>query len=183
MKVTMNARQAIAITILLLCSAKAQSEGVLDIEYVPKASGYESALGVGYYQIKDDGLGVYGNIQLTLMKREPMYENLSVSSFGDPVTERYKDLIMGNVGITKNVTPSFVVYAGVGYASAAGVARKYDPLGILGGGGTYYVNDPQNDKSGANLNAGIIFVLDKLALNIGYNSFTSSAFFGIGGRF
>jgi len=112
-----------------------------------------------------------------------MYENLTVSSFGDPVVERYKDLALGNIGITKKVSQNFIAYAGIGYASATGGAKKYDPLLILGSNGTYYVNDPQNDKSGANFNAGIIVALDKLAFNIGYNSFTSSAFFGIGGRF
>jgi len=66
MKATMNAKQAVAITILLLSSANAQSEGVFDIEFVPKASGYENAFGLGYYQMKDDGFGFYGNILFDL---------------------------------------------------------------------------------------------------------------------
>jgi len=179
----MKVRQALAISILLFCSANAQSEGVFDIEYVPRASGYESAFGVGYYQTKEDGFGLYGNIHATLTQREPMYESLTVNSFGDPVVERYKDLAIGNIGITKKFTQNLTVYAGVGYASATGGAKKYDPLHILGSNGTYYVDDPANDKSGANFNAGLIISLEKLAFNLGYNSFTSSAFFGIGGKF
>lgn len=174
-----NSRQAVAATIFLLNSATVQGEGVLNLEYVP---GHEKTLGAGYYQFNDDGFGFYGNAQTTLKKRQPMYQNLTVSSFGDPVTERYKDLNVGDIGITKKINSSVGVYAGLGYATVAGEAQKRDPLQVFGANGVYYVKYPQYDKSGANFNAGIIVLSQHLAFNIGYHSITKSAYFGFGVR-
>ena len=177
-----------AITILILNSATAQSEGVFDIEYVPAGGdkstfgpgGYHSVFGIGGYGFNEDRFGFYGNIQMSLAKREPMYDSLTVSSFGDPVTERYKDLFIIDFGATRKITSNIGAYAGLGYASVTGEAQKYDPLHILGTNGTYYVKDPQYDKSGGNLNAGIIVLLKGLALNFGYHTFTKSTYFGLG---
>ncbi len=83
----------------------------------------------------------------------------------------------------KNPASDIGGYAGIGYVSVTGVAEKNDPMKILSGDGRYYVDDPENDESGANLNAGIIFGIEKIIFNLGYHSFTSSAYFGIGGRF
>ena len=174
-----SSTQAVAATILLFNSVTVQGEGVLNIEYVP---GYERTLGAGYYQFNDNGFGFYGNAQTTLKKRQPMYQNLTVSSFGDPVTGRYKDLNVGDIGITRKISPGVGVYAGLGYATVTGEAQKRDPLQVFGTNGVYYVKDPQNDKSGANLNAGIIMLSQHLSFNIGYHSITKSAYFGIGVR-
>lgn len=176
-------RLAAACSILLFSSSLAYGKDVIDLEYAPRSSVYENAFGVGYYQMEDEGIGLYGNVLATISKREPLYPSLNVTSFGDPVVATYKELSMINIGATKKLHENFGIYAGIGYASAKAVAQKQDPLGILGSNGTYYVNDPQQDNSGANLNAGIILMLDKFALNIGINSFTGTAYFGFGAGF
>jgi len=175
-----------AVTIFLafyITPAYAEGAGIIDIEYLPKTGEYESAFGVGYYQINESSFGFYGNFQGTIKSNKPMYENLTISSFGDPVTQRTKDLLIGNIGVTRGFTPNIGIYAGIGYASATGIAQKFDPMLILAPDGIYYVNDPSNDKSGVNLNAGIILSIKSIAFNAGYHSFTKSAYFGVGVQF
>ena len=171
-----------ALAVLLAVSTNAASEVAWDIEYLPSGD-YEEAFGIGLYQSKPEGFGLYGNLQVTLSDREPKYDNLNVSSFGDPVTERYQDIAIFNVGITKRLYKNLNTYAGIGYAVSRAVAQKNDPLNILANDGEYYVDDPANDESGGNVNAGIILGVGKVVFNLGYHSFTSSPYFGIGGRF
>lgn len=157
---------------------------IADIEYSPGGT-YGSALGLGLYKLDPIGIGFYGNLLTSInAKREPQYDALTVTSFGDPVTDRFKDkLLMINLGITKSFTANIGGYIGIGYASADGRAQKFDPLRILASDGTYYVNDPANDKSGANLNGGVILGFEKVSLNVGYNSFTARPYVGLGVRF
>jgi|AZIK01.1.fsa_nt_gi hypothetical protein len=182
MKFTNACRIVAATTLLATVTTTARSESAWDIEYLPSGD-YESAFGAGVYQAKQEGVGFYGNLQITLTEREPEYDSLTISSFGDPVTNRYKDIMIFNFGITKQVASNVSGYAGIGYASATGIAQKDDPMNILASDGKYYVDDPANDESGGNLNAGILFGTEKIVFNLGYHSFTSSAYFGIGGRF
>ena len=171
-----------ATSIIASVATTAKGEGAWDIEYLPE-SDYDNAFGLGYYQYKQEGVGFYGNFQITLTEREPSYDSLNPSSFGDPITGNYKEIMLFNLGITKKVTSYLSGYAGVGYASATAIVQKYDSTRILASDGQYYVNDPNNDESGGNLNAGIIISMEKIIFNLGYHSFTSSAYFGIGGRF
>ena len=180
---THSITRSLIISILMLNSPIAMSGGIVDIEYMPNSGGYKNTFGLGFYKFNDDGFGGYANFLTYLGKDEPLYDTLTISSFGDPVRERYTDLTIGNIGITKKLFNNLGLYAGIGYASGTGIARKYDPLQILGSGGTYYVYDPANDHSGVNLNAGVILMLEKLALNIGYQSFTKTAYIGIGASF
>ncbi len=161
---------------------QANSETAGDIEYLPD-SDYESALGAGIYQSKNESIGFYVNMQLTLNVREPHYDSLNITSFGDPVTDRYRDIFLINAGITKQLAPFITGYAGAGLASVTGIAQKDDPSNILASDGKYYVDDPQNDETGGNINAGVIIKAGSLAFNIGYHTFTNSAYFGIGAQF
>ena len=181
----LNARKYLllaAVITLLVFSSNASSETQWDVEYLPSDE-YEQAFGIGVYQSKTDGFGFYGNLQVTLSDREPKYDSLNVSSYGDPVTERYKDITIFNVGITKRLSSNLNTYAGVGYAVSRAVAKKNDPFNILGSDGDYYVDDPANDESGGNLNAGILLGVGKVVFNFGYHSFTSSPYIGVGGSF
>jgi hypothetical protein len=172
-----------AVSVLTAASTAAWgSEIAFDVEYLPE-SDYESALGVGGYRIEDSGIGFYGNIQLTLTPREPHYDSLDTGSYGDPVTGRYQDIFLANIGLTKKFADGVSGYAGLGFVSVTGVAEKHDPLHILASDGTYYVDDPENDDSGMNLNTGVIFGLGSFALNLGYHSFTNSLYFGAGMKF
>ena len=116
---------------------------VFDIEYLPADSNqdgeYESALGLGFYQMKPEGSGYYGNMQLTLATNEPHYDSLNIFSFGDPVTDLYREIFILNIGITRRFSSSVGGYLGIGYASATGKAQKIDPTFILSSNGAYYV--------------------------------------------
>ena len=177
-------KKIITISILLLSIANAKADGgsLWTIEYLP-SSEYKSAIGFGIYGAKYDGIGYYGNFQLTISTNEPHYESLNINSFGDPVTDRYEDLMIFNVGITKRISSVLGGYLGVGYAFVEGFAEKYDPYHILSSNGYYYVSDTAKDESSGNVNAGILLDAGSVTINIGYHSFTSSAYFGIGGRF
>lgn len=149
--------------LLFLFSAIARGDGVFDIEYMPKRGAYEAALGAGLYLFKDRALGYYGAFQVTTADHDPTYGQLNPGSFGDPVVKRTKDVVVGDIGTTIRVTTNFGAYAGVGYASAEGIARKFDSSFILSSNGTYYVKDHQNDKSGADVNAGVMLLLESYA--------------------
>lgn len=178
----MNCRIIVSILMFFAVVTTAKSEGAWDIEYLP-AGDYESAIGVGFYRYEQEGFGFYGNFQMTLGDREPSYDSLNLSSFGDPVTNKYKDILLLNLGVTKKVNSYFSGYIGGGLASVTGVAQKYDSTRILSSNGSYYVNDSQNDETGLNINPGIIISLEKIIFNLGYHSFTGSTYFGIGGQF
>ncbi len=152
-----------------------------DIEYLPSTE-YERAFGAGAYRFRHNAVGFYGNFQITLADREPKYDSLNIASYGDPVTDRYKDIMLFNIGITGQINENIGGYAGVGYASVKGIAQKYDPMRILASDGIYYVDVPSDDESGVNLNAGVIFGFEKVIFNIGYHSFSSSVYFGVGGQ-
>lgn len=114
---------------------------------------------------------------------EPHYEFLNVNSFDDPVTGRYEEILIFDFGLTKKITPILNGYLGIGYVSVEGFAEKYDSTYILSVDGIYYVSDSAKDHAGGNLNAGILLNAGSVSFNIGYHSFTSSAYFGIGGSF
>jgi hypothetical protein len=177
-----RARLGAAGLFLLSVCTNAAAQSVIDFEFSPKSK-YENAWGIGYYQFKEEGIGFYGNLLVTLADRKPQYPSLNVASFGDPVTNRYGDLVLFNVGLTKTLAQSFAVYGGIGYGQVTGEAEKFDPLRILAPDGRYYVPDPANDKKGFNVNAGVLLALGKLAVNVGVNSFTGSVYFGVGAKF
>lgn len=166
---------------VLASSAKAESIGA--IEYLPASNGVNAGLGGGIYALKDEGVGVYGNILTSGGGKKPMYESLNVSSFGDPVTARYKNPFVFNVGVTKKFGTNAAGFLGAGYASVRGEAQKFDPMYILASNGTYYVKDPAQDKSGVNVNVGLLLSINKLAVTVGYNSFLSTTSVGIGMKF
>lgn len=173
---------AIIYTLIASMAASAADEKCIDFEYLP-SSIYSNVIGVGFYHSKNEDIGLFFNIQTSLAKREPQYDTLSVTSFGDPVTKRYTDLTLINIGGVKRFGDMFSGYIGAGYASVRGIAQKYDPSHILGTDGTYYVNDQDNDKTGANINTGILIGFEKLVLNIGYHSYAQNINLGIGSKF
>jgi hypothetical protein len=169
--------------LVTMLAASAMAEGVGAIEYLPANNGVNAGWGGGIYALKDEGVGFYGNVLTSGGGRKPMYESLSVSSFGDPVTARYKDPFVLNVGVTKKFGTNVAGFVGVGYASVRGEAQKFDPMYILGSNGTYYVKDPAGDKSGMNANVGLLLTVDKFAVTVGYNSFLNTTSLGIGIKF
>lgn len=164
----------------LVSTTVAADEMVIDFESLSSSGDYEGAIGAGIYQLKNSGVGYYGNAQITASNREPLYEGLNTSSFGDPVTGRCKDLVIVDIGVVHDIMDYLYGYAGVGYVSVEAFARKYDPYHILANNGNYYVPDSANNESGINLNLGLILKIEQLTLNAGYHSFTGSKYVGVG---
>ncbi|MDX1610150.1 MAG: hypothetical protein R3225_08515 [Halofilum sp. (in: g-proteobacteria)] len=176
---TSIAGMLVAAALLTSGAARGEAEIALAVQYLPEGD-YESAFGVGVYRFESEGFGFYGNVALTLADRAPYYESLTVDSFGDPVTKRYQDLALFSVGITRALTENIGGYVGAGYGWAIGVARKDDPTNILASDGEYYVDDPANDESGLNVNAGLIFFTSGPVFEIGYHSFAERLYLGVG---
>jgi hypothetical protein len=179
----MKIAHILSMACLLAVGTSARSQNFVDIEYLPAGGGYESSFGVGFYNLAQDKFGLYFNGQTNLSKREPKYESLSTTTFGDPILKKYKELTAFNLGATRSLGSVVAVYGGVGYAIATGGAQMFDPLHILAGDGIYYVNDSAGDKSGMNVNGGIIVHGDKVMLNVGYHSFSKTYYFGVGASF
>ncbi|WP_173484221.1 hypothetical protein [Marinobacterium sp. xm-d-420] len=97
--------------------------------------------------------------------------------------ERRNDIALINVGATFATTDNLSLYAGVGYASADGYAKKYDSSHILGSDGIYYTPDTARDESGVNFNGGLIITGQKYGVNLGYNSYNSAIYVGLGAKF
>jgi len=133
----------------------------------------EPVLGFAYYSLPAHSIGWYIDLQLTIPE-ESTYDELT-SSREKYVTERFHRTTILDFGITKQFTDSFSGYAGLGYASLAGVAKIQSSYSSMS-----YYDDPENDEAGLNLNAGLLITPGSLAINLGYNSFISGAYFGFG---
>lgn len=156
----------------------------LTIQFIPSSSSLEEALGFGFYALRDDPVGLYGNVATTTREREPHYESLNTGSFGDPITERFKELTVFAVGPTRKLTDSVSVFAGIGYGWGDAKAEKDDPTHILASDGKYYVDDPSNDESGVNANAGVLITPgDNFTVELGYHSFPGTGYIGLGWSF
>ncbi len=148
---------------------------------ISPANEYTGAVGLGFYHVKENDISFYVNFYGTLSGYEPDYDSLDISSFGDPVTKKYKSLTLINLGLTKKIFDGFSIYAGVGYAGVSGKAQKYDSLHILAEDGYYYVEDPENNESGVNLNTGVLYkIYGQFEITVGYQSFSNSINIGYG---
>lgn len=154
------------------------------VQYIPSSGVYQDAFGFGLYSFQSDPVGLYVNFASTLRENEPHYDSLTVDSFGDPVTDRFKELTVFAVGPTRELTDSIAVYVGLGYGWGDAKAEKDDPTHILADDGRYYVDDPNNNESGININGGVALnVSARMSIDIGYHSFPGTGYLGIGWRF
>lgn len=153
------------------------------VQYLAPGGDYEKGVGLGVYHYPGkDKWGYFLNFQIGIHKGEPYYETLDIDSFGDPVRGRYQDPVVINVGMTRSFG-QFGVFAGAGFGGSSGVARKYDPMHILADDGEYFTPDSELDTSGVNFTAGGTVDLGKLSLDLGYNTSTTSFYFGVGSTF
>ncbi len=170
------------ILLFSMTAVNAEDKTMWTVEYLP-SDDYKSVVGFGVYDIKDESYGYYGNMHVSITANKPHYDFLNVNSFGDPVTDRYEELLMFDFGFTKKITTSLNGYFGIGFASVEGYAEKYDSTFIFSVDGKYYVPDTANDHTGGNINVGLLFEVGVVSLNLGYHSFTRRAYFGLGGNF
>jgi len=171
--------QKMLFSLLFLGNSAFAEQQFIDIGYTPGNSSLTESI----------NFGVYG-----LHENKPMYMNFNIgltpsdyidstSTYGTASDIKQVPLSI-NIGRTFSIVPdsakmpiykSIHSYLGIGYASLSGVA-KYTSSGTDLG----YYNYPSKDKSGLNLNGGLIFVFNTFGLNIGVNSFTKSAYLNIG---
>lgn len=156
---------------------------VWTVQYLAPGGDYEKGVGFGVYHYPgDDQWGYFMNLQVGIHQGEPYYEKLDPGSFGDPVRGRYQDPVIFNVGATRSFG-QFGIFAGLGYGGSSGVARKYDPLHILADDGEYYTPDSELDESGVNFTAGGTVDLGQISFDLGYNTASTSLYFGVGSTF
>jgi hypothetical protein len=146
-----------------------------DLNYQVKQGDTTDGIGIGIYQLKDQGTGYYLNGTVGL---PPDGYSAYGYSFGS-YTERARVPYMANVGATfAAVGPGSLVpfyktihsYVGIGYGTLEGVA-KY--------GQSWYDLDSYT-KSGVNLNGGFVLGFESFGINLGVNSLSKSVYIGIG---
>ena len=146
-----------------------------DLNYQVKQGDTTDGIGIGIYQLKDQGTGYYLSGTLGL----PPDGYSAYGSSNSSYTDRARVPYIANVGATfAAVGPGSLVpfyktihsYVGIGYGTLEGVA-KY--------GESWYDLDSYT-KNGVNLNGGFILGFDSWGINIGVNSLSKSAYIGIG---
>jgi len=146
-----------------------------DLNYQVKQGDTTDGIGIGIYQLKDQGTGYYLSGTLGLPPDGYSAYGYSYSSY----TDRARVPYIANVGSTfAAVGPGSLVpfyktihsYVGIGYGTLEGVA-KY--------GESWYDLDSYT-KNGVNLNGGFILGFDSWGINIGVNSLSKSVYIGIG---
>ncbi len=166
---------ALSSTLWLASSFALADSMFTDLNYQAKQSDTTEGLGIGFYELKDQGTGFY--INGTIGSTPNGYSEYSYSS--GSYTERARVPYIANMGATfAAVGPGSLVpfyktihsYVGVGYGSLEGIA-KY--------GESWYDLDSYT-KSGVNLNGGFILGFDSFGINLGFNSLSKSVYVGIG---
>jgi len=167
---------------LLLTSGFALADSMFtDLNYQAKQSDTTAGLGIGIYELKDQGTGFYLNGTIGLSPDG--YNAYGYSYSPNSYTERARVPYIANMGATfAAVGPGSLVpfyktihsYVGVGYGSLEGVGKYetwYDQ--------SWYDLDSYT-KRGVNLNGGFILGFETFGINLGFNSLSRSVYFGIG---
>ena len=161
----------------LLCAAGvAHADATFaDLNYQVKQSDTQAGLGLGVYQLKDQGMGYYLNGTIGL---PPEGYNSYGYSFGS-YSERARVPYIANIGATfAAIGPGSSVpfyktihsYVGIGYGTMEGIA-KY--------GQNWYDLDSYT-RNGVNLNGGFILGFESFGINLGFNSLSKTMYIGIG---
>ena len=161
---------------LLICSGFTYADSTFaDINYQVKQGETTDGIGIGIYQLKDQGTGYYLNGTLGLPPDGYSAYGYSYGSYSETGRVPY----IANVGATfAAVGPGSLVpfyktihsYVGIGYGTLEGVANY---------SGSWYDLDSYT-KHGVNLNGGFILGFDSFGINLGFNSLSKSVYFGIG---
>jgi hypothetical protein len=160
---------------LLTAGAVRADATFADLNYQVKQSDTQAGLGLGAYQLKDEGMGYYLNGTIGL----PPEGYSSYYYSNDAYSERARVPYIANIGATfAAVGPGSMVpfyktihsYVGIGYGSLEGVA-KY--------GESWYDLDSYT-RNGVNLNGGFILGFESFGINIGFNSLSKTMYIGIG---
>lgn len=172
---------AASLTVLMFSDFALADATFADINYQAKQSDTTHGVGIGFYELKDQGTGFYINGTIGLLPSG--YNAYGYSYSPNDYTERARLPYIANVGATFSaVGPGSLVpfyktihsYVGIGYGSLEGVA-KYETWY----GESWYDLDSYT-KSGVNLNGGFILGFDGFGINLGFNSLSKAVYVGVG---
>jgi hypothetical protein len=167
----------IALSITAYGNARADS-AMLDITYSPSQSNVMPTLGLGIYDLKNEGPGFYLNGSLS--GNPDSYYGSTCSSCGS-LTSTQQGAALFALGATFPLVTSDMkvpiyktlhTYVGLGYGSLSGYAQYSKS--------SYWYDYSSKNESGMNANGGFIFGFDGFALNVGVNSLSKTVYFGIG---
>ena len=166
---------AASLTLLISSGIAHAGSTFADINYQVKQSDTTEGIGLGVYQLKDEGMGYYLNGTIGLPPNGYNSYGYSYGSYSELARVPY----IASAGATfAAVGPGSLVpfyktihsYVGIGYGTLQGVA-KY--------GQSWYDEDSYT-KNGVNLNGGFILGFESFGINIGFNSLSKSVYIGIG---
>ena len=121
----------------------------------------------GHYKADDD------YIVMSVQTAEDVFGDLRIG------TSLKYDCV--DFGITITVTPYFIIYSGAGYYNKSVFYRYYHYGKLDDRIDKYWINDNGSlNKTGINLNSGIIYIAGKLYFQLGYDNAFKSMAIGLG---
>lgn len=164
-----SARLALPIVALFAGSAPAEAQRSeapdpprFGLGYVANAP--ELLAGAGAYVILPilGGLGLYLDAKFDADPRtgdDRFEEDLTAQEVDDEIGDEFRDddssFRSFNAAVVRPVTPSLMLYGGLGYTEETFYRQYYDETGTRGLAGSYWVAAPGLDTSGLNVLAGM----------------------------
>ena len=146
-----NSLMLLVAVIMTVVPALAQGGDVCDLTIADHlAGGYtgnipEEWLGFCFFSTKPEGVGLYLDLKASvplIYGGNDFYDNISAQEaigWGDPLTDTQDTWVSGNIGMTKVLSNTLALYAGVGISVNTTYFNHYDPMHILGTNGSYWV--------------------------------------------
>jgi hypothetical protein len=171
-------------TLSLLLAALLSSGSVLadtgyfDVIYSPEMGDMTKGLGLGLYDLKNEGSGGYFNALIPI--KPSNYSSGYYCGYYCYEEKTMQAAYVANIGLTFPLIPysfdkrgyqSVHGYIGIGYGELEGIVKTSD--------GTW-TDKNENNKSGFNANGGVIVAFDPLSINVGINSITKAIYVGVG---
>jgi hypothetical protein len=145
----------------------------------------EALYGFGFYVVPPElPFGFYTNTRFTAHSYGyPDFTGLfATNAFGHEVVDEELQAFVFNFGLVKPLLGDTLnLFAGIGYAASETELELRDPSGVLGDQGQYYQRTDDDDD--VNFNAGLLLVVDWLAVNAQWDSAFDVVSFGVGFAF
>jgi len=146
---------------------------------------YKNTYGINLF-VLPEGLGAYISLKtntLISQRSDNYFDTQDVKNAVDPVTARFKEADMFNVGAAWTFSPYISLYAGLGFADNQGYAELHGPVAKAGQPSfneTYYIKDEANTSSEMYWDAGLLLSYQMFTLQIAKNGLTDSIEWGVG---
>jgi hypothetical protein len=169
---------SLLLTALLSSGSALADSNYFDVTYSPEMGEMTKSVGLGFYELKNDGVGGYLNGVFPI--KPSNYSAGYYYCYYCNEVKTAKAAYVINFGVTIPLIPqgfdtrgyqSVHAYLGFGYGEVNGLVKYSD------GTWTDYTD---KDKSGLNANGGVIVAFDPLSINVGVNSITKTVYVGLG---